>query len=51
MNEWMKKEWMLKELERIWPEGKGSNMYKLIETIDEYKEEVVLDSKCCLSSQ
>jgi hypothetical protein len=39
MEEWMKKEWMLKELERIWPEGKGSTIYKLIETKDEYKEE------------
>ena len=39
MNEWMKKEWMLKELERIWPEDKGSNIYKLIETKDEYEEE------------
>ena len=39
MNEWMKKEWMLEQLERIWPEGKNSTLYILIETKDEYKEE------------
>ena len=39
MNEWMKKEWMLKELERIWPEGKGTTLYKLIERKDEFKKD------------
>ena len=39
MNEWMKKEWMLKELERIWPKGKGTTLYKLIERKDEFKKD------------
>ena len=39
MNEWMKKEWMLEQLERIWPEGKGTTLYKLIERKDELKKD------------
>ena len=39
MEEWMKKEWMLKELERIWPKGKGTTLYKLIERKDEFKKD------------
>ncbi|MEE5995402.1 MAG: hypothetical protein V3G53_02490 [Candidatus Enteromonas sp.] len=39
MNEWMKKEWMLKEFERIWPAGKGTTLYKLIERKDEFKKD------------
>jgi hypothetical protein len=39
MNEWMKKEWMLEQLERIWPEGKGTTLYKLIERKDEFKKD------------
>lgn len=39
MNEWMKKEWMLEQLERIWPKGKGTTLYKLIERKDEFKKD------------
>ncbi len=35
----MKKEWMLEQLERIWPKGKGTTLYKLIERKDEFKKD------------
>lgn len=39
MDEWMKKEWMLANLERIWLGSKGNELYQLIEAKDEHKIE------------
>ena len=36
MNEWMKKEWMLEQLERIWLDSKDNELYQLIEGKDNY---------------
>lgn len=39
MEEWMKKEWMLKELERIWLGSKDNELYQLIEAKDSHLAE------------
>lgn len=39
MEEFMTVEWMLKEFVRIWPEGEGGTLYKLIKAKDEYKKD------------
>ena len=39
MDDFMTVEWMLKEFVRIWPEGKGTTLYKLIERKDEFKND------------
>lgn len=39
MDDFMTVEWMLKEFVRIWPEGKGTTLYKLIERKDEFKKD------------